>query len=206
MFDIMAEIDAIRRSVRREGTGDDETVTVVVSRTYPTGAEDVWDAIASPDRIRRWFAPVTGDLKEGGNFQIEGNASGQILKCDKPHLLRTTFGDVTSILEVRLVPAADDTETTLEVEHTVPIAMAQSGAGALWVGPGWDGALLGLGLHVAGNSPEDPAEAAASPEVQRFSAASAQAWADNVRESGTATEEEVAGALAVALGQYSPDV
>jgi hypothetical protein len=116
-----------------------------------------------------------------------------------------TYGDVTSIVEVRLVPGGE-AETTLEVEHTVPIFMAQSGAGALWVGPGWDLGLLGLARYLAGNAPDDLAEAANSLETQQFSAASANSWADSVRASGTATEEQVAGGLAVALGQFAPDV
>ena len=205
MIDIIREIEAIRRDVRREGDGDSETVTVVLRRTYPSDAVDVWDAITTAERIERWFAPITGDLVEGGNFQIEGNASGQILKCDRPHLLRMTYGDETSIVELRLVPTDDDA-TTLEVEHTVPIGMAQSGAGALWVGPGWDGGLLALGLHLRGEDPDDPVAAESSIERQHFSARSAHAWADAVTASGTATADEVVAGLKVALQQFAPDI
>jgi len=204
MIDIIREIEAIRREVRREGDGDSETVTVVLRRTYPSDANDVWDAITTPERIQRWFAPVTGDLVEGGNFQIEGNASGQILKCDRPHVLRMTYGDPTSIVELRLVPDSD--ATTLEVEHTVPIGMARSGAGALWVGPGWDGGLLALGLYLRGKGPDDPVAAENSPERQRFSARSAHAWAETITASGTATADEVAEGLEVSLKQFAPDV
>ena len=34
------------------------------------------------------------------------------------------------------------------------LAAIHRGAGALFVGPGWDGALLGLGIHLRGGSTE----------------------------------------------------
>lgn len=200
MIDILQEIEAIRRGVRR----DEESVTVVIQRTYPTDADDVWDAVTTPERVARWFAPLSGDLREGGSFQVEGNAGGQILKCDRPHLLRMTYGDASSIVELRLRP--DGESTTLEVEHTVPIAMARSGAGALWVGPGWDGGFLALGMYLRGEAPEDPVAADGSLERQQFSAKSAHAWAETVTASGTATDDEVAAGLEMALKQFAPEV
>jgi len=44
----------------------------------------------------RWFLPLHGDLREGGSFQLEGNAGGDILTCTPPQLLRVTFGHLTS--------------------------------------------------------------------------------------------------------------
>jgi uncharacterized protein YndB with AHSA1/START domain len=200
MIDILQEIDAIRRGVRR----DDENVTVTINRSYPTAAEDVWDAITTPERIARWFAPISGDLREGGEFQVEGNAGGQILKCDKPHLLRMTYGAPNSFVEIRLSPDGDS--TTLDLEHTVPLEIARSGAGALWVGPGWDGGLLMLGQYLRGEAPADPVAAEATPERQQFNAASARAWAEAVKASGTATDEEVGAGLQIALQQFAPEV
>lgn len=200
MIDILQEIDAIRRSVRR----DEENVSVAIDRTYPTTAEDVWDAVTTPERIARWFAPISGDLREGGEFQIEGNASGQILKCDRPHLLRMTYGAPNSIVELRLVP--NDGSTTLEVEHTVPLTIARSGAGALWVGPGWDGGFLMLGLYLRGEAPEDPVAAEGTLERQQFNAKSVHAWAETARASGTATEEEVTAGIQVVMQQFAPAV
>ena len=136
-------------------------------------------------------------------FQLEGNAGGDILECDRPHRLRVTFGGETSLLELRLLPDGD--RTTVELEHTVPIEMAQSGAGALWVGPGWDGALLGLSLFLAGEEADDPVAAANSPEALAFSEKSVRAWADAVEASGTATPEQLAEAVQVSMAQFAPD-
>jgi hypothetical protein len=160
--------------------------------------------VTDPDRIKRWLMPISGDLRVGGSFQLEGNAGGEILTCEPPRLLRVTFGDPNSIVELRLT-AQGDGDTVLELEHTVPIEVAQSGAGAMWVGPGWDGALLGLGLFLRGEAVGDPVAAANSPEARAFSKESVHAWAAVVEDSGTATAEQLAAATEVSLAQFAPD-
>ena len=44
------------------------------SRTYSAEIEELWDAVTNSERIPRWFAPITGELKLGGRYQLEGNA------------------------------------------------------------------------------------------------------------------------------------
>jgi uncharacterized protein YndB with AHSA1/START domain len=206
MLDIASQLHAIHRQVERKAPSDGagEVVSVLLRRGYDAPAADVWDAVTRPDRIKRWFMPVSGDLRAGGNFQLEGNAGGEILTCEPPRLLKVTFGGPTSILELRLTAQGDD-RTVLELEHTVPIEMAQSGAGALYVGPGWDGALLGLGLFLRGEVADDPVAAANSLEAQEFSRQSVHAWAGVVEDSGTATADQLAQATAVSLAQFAPD-
>jgi len=41
----------------------------IFTRVYETTIEELWDACTSPDRLRRWCVPVTGDLRVGGRFQ-----------------------------------------------------------------------------------------------------------------------------------------
>lgn len=203
MIDIASHIDAIRRGVSTRSADTGEQVAVVIRRTYDAAIEDVWDAITDPVRIRRWFLPLSGDLRVGGDFQLEGNAGGRILGCERPHRLQLTFGGDFSLVEVRLT--ADDAETTtLELEHTVPIEMAGSGAGALYVGPGWDGAFLALALYLGGVVSEDPRAAAVSPEAIAFSRASIDAWTAAIEASGTATADEIAGAVAASSAQFTP--
>jgi uncharacterized protein YndB with AHSA1/START domain len=199
MIDFGSHIGAIHREVSR----DTEMVRVVLRREYDAAAEDVWDAITDPDRVRRWFLPLSGDLRVGGSFQLEGNAGGEILACEPPHLLRVTFGGPSSIVEVRLTEQTTG-RTMFELEHTVPIEMAGSGAGALYVGPGWDGALLGLGLFLSGQTVDDPVEVANSAQGQEFSRRSVYAWLAVVESSGTADEDEIAAATQVALAQFAP--
>src|SRR4029450_5451616 len=118
----------------------------------------------------RWFLPLTGYLHEGGNFQLEGNPAGDIMMCEPPRHLTVTFGGESSIVDVLL--SDDGQQTLLRLTHSVPIELAGSGAGALYVGPGWDGALLGLASHLAGEVTEDPVAAASSPRGQELNVSS----------------------------------
>jgi uncharacterized protein YndB with AHSA1/START domain len=208
MIDIVSQLEAIHRQVEQQlpADGSGEVVSVLLRRSYDAPVGDVWDAVTQPDRIKRWFMPISGDLRAGGSFQLEGNAGGEILSCEPPRLLKVSFGGPTSIVELRLTPDGDS-DTVLELEHTVPIEMAQSGAGALYVGPGWDGALLGLGLFLRGEAVGDPVAAATSPEALEFSRQSVHAWVEVIEDSGTATAtaEQLAAATEVSLAQFAPD-
>lgn len=203
MRDLLAEIAETARGVARRGGGDDGLVAVTVRREYPAPADDVWEAVTDPARLARWFAPVTGDLRAGGTFAVEGNADGEIRECVPPSALTVTWGGPLSVVRVRL--SASGADTVLELEHTVPAAFAGSGAGALYVGPGWDVALLGLALWLRGELVEDPAAWEASPEVREVSVGSIEAWIATVTASGTATDDEVAAATAAARAQFAPE-
>src|ERR1700752_2031781 len=144
MRDLVEDLAAAHRAVARDHADGTDVVRVTMRRRYATDPDDLWSALTDPDRIRRWFMPVAGGLRAGGDFQLEGNAGGDILVCEPPTRLRTTFGGPESVLTLTLRAVGEETE--LELDHTVPIAMAQSVAGALFVGPGWDGAFIGLGL------------------------------------------------------------
>jgi uncharacterized protein YndB with AHSA1/START domain len=200
--DLLEELAATAREVARRGTGGDELIAVSLRREYPAEVEDVWEAVTDPQRLARWFAPVSGEFREGGAFKVDGNAEGQILECLPPSALAVTWGGPASIIRVRLTATGE--VTTLELQHTVPAAFAGSGAGALYVGPGWDVALLGLGLWLRGELVDDPAVWEASPEVLHVNARSIEAWVATVTASGTATAEEVAAATAAARAQFTP--
>lgn len=161
-----------------------------LSRTYAASAEDVWDALTDPERLARWFLPVSGDLRLGGEYQFEGNAGGVIRECEPPRRIVATWvmgpaGPVdSSLVEVRLSEAGDGTRLELEHRAQVPPEMwDQFGPGA--AGVGWDGALLGLGLHLAGHELGlSQEELAADPAVREFYTRSAAAWGDAQREAG----------------------
>jgi uncharacterized protein YndB with AHSA1/START domain len=206
-IDVAAQLAAIHRDVQltaAETEGSEvggDVVAVLLRREYAADAPDVWDALTDPDRLRRWFLPVTGDLRPGGTFQTEGNAGGEILTCDAPRLLRVTWGDAASVVALRLT-AVDDDRTAVELEHTVPVAFAGSGAGALYVGPGWDQGLIALDLHLTGHP--DPTGVESGPQGPEIGRGSVTAWVAAVRASGTATAEDVDGAEAAALAQFAP--
>ncbi len=39
--------------------------------TYPLPSGEVWSAATEPERLGRWFADVTGDLRVGGTWDAE---------------------------------------------------------------------------------------------------------------------------------------
>ena len=91
---------------------------MTLQRRYPADQADVWQAITDPDRVRRWFLPLTGDLREGGSFQLEGNAGGDIVKCEPPRHLMVTFGGESSIVDV--LAFRRRRADTAELTHSVP--------------------------------------------------------------------------------------
>lgn len=204
MKDIVSELEEARREVARRSGTDGEEVAVVLRRSYRAPVESVWGALTEPDRLRRWFAPVSGDLRAGGAFQVEGNVGGDIVRCEPPGRLILTWGMPNSVVDVRL--SADDAGTALELVHTVPIEVAGSGAGALFVGPGWDIAVRALAGFLAGTEVADPTAFEGSLEGQQYSAASIAAWAASVGAGGTASPEEIAALTDVARAQFTPDL
>jgi uncharacterized protein YndB with AHSA1/START domain len=210
MIDIVQEISAIRRAVSTTPTRAGEAKIARLTRTYDAPVADVWDALTSADRIGRWFMPISGDLHQGGHFQLAGNAGGEILECEPHQRFRVTWiygpppgPDDVSEVEVRLTPVGDET-TTLELIHTatVPDEMwRQFGPGA--VGVGWDGGLLGLALYLrTGASVEDPEAWQLSPEGIEWSTRSSQAWGEASLAAGM-DPDVVAGNVAATTAFYT---
>lgn len=183
IVDVPAAIGAVVRAVEdREHAGQPARV-VLASRSYDTDIADLWDALTNGDRIPRWFLPISGDLRLGGSYQLQGNAGGTIDACEPPRYLALTwaYGGKASWVHVRLTPESEE-RTRLELEHIAHLAdiadfWDQYGAGA--TGVGWDLALMGLGLHVATGAANDHKEAEAwtmSEEGRRFIDASSADW------------------------------
>ena len=61
---------------RRVLTDTDGRGVVRLSDRLPTDPDDLWSALTEPDRLRRWLGEVTGDLREGGEFDARYYASG----------------------------------------------------------------------------------------------------------------------------------
>ncbi len=202
MIDILEHIDTVQREVSRTG----ETVSLQMRREYRATPEELWDAMTDPARLARWFWPTTGDFQVGGSFQLQDMAGGDILECEPPKSFKVTYGGPNSFLEIRLHPTAGDS-TDLELEHVVTGIPAPGAGGALYVGPGWDGGLLGLALYVDG-LPDgfNPVTFADSPEMLKFNEQCVRVWLKVVRESGTTTEEDALEAAKVSMAQFAPGV
>ena len=180
MTDLVGHVGAVARSVESVERNGQPAKVVRARRTYPADIDDVWDACTNPERLPRWFLPVTGDFRVGGRYQCEGNASGVIERCEEPSLLAVTweYGGDISWLEVRLEGSPNG--TTLELEHTAQVdgeRWIEFGPGA--VGVGWDMALLGLGLHLEAGEAFDPAaaqEMMRSPEGVQLLTSASEEW------------------------------
>src|SRR5437764_12440931 len=140
MIDVKHQISEVRREVGSKVLEAGEARVITVSQAYEGSLDDVWDACTNPERIARWFLPVSGDLRLGGRFQLEGNAGGTIEQCRPPTSLTATWemGGEVSWIELRLSPE-EDGRTRLELEHIARVGddrWAEFGPGAL--GVGWD--------------------------------------------------------------------
>lgn len=183
MFDAAKHLGAVTRAIE-DSTHEGTPVKVVVaSRTYRTDVADLWQAITDPERIPRWFAPVSGDLRLGGRYQVEGNAGGEITACDEPKHFALTweFAGDTSWVDVHLEEAPDG--TTLTLRHAADVRgnehMTTYGPGA--VGVGWELGLMGLAEHLATGTtiPHEEVEGwGASAEGQSFMTGAATQWGE----------------------------
>jgi len=211
MIDIAREIQAVQRSVGTAQLGAGEAHVVRLQRTYDSPIEDVWEALTTPERISRWFLPISGDYRVGGRYQLEGNAGGEILDCDRPHRIRVSWvmGEMAdagpaSEVELRLTPAGAGS-TTVVLEHIAVVPdefWDQFGPGA--VGVGWEGGVLGLSLHLHGGSIDDPIAWQLSDDGREFFALSSVAWGV-ANEAAGADPADAAKAVANTTAFYAPE-
>ncbi|MCR2809101.1 MULTISPECIES: SRPBCC domain-containing protein [unclassified Microbacterium] len=128
---------------------------VRVEDVYATGIDDLWSAITEPDRLARWIAQVSGDLRVGGEFDATFTSgwvgTGRIEVCAAPTLLRVRTqqpGEQATVMEAQLGPAAGGTRLVIE-ERGLPLA-EYAGHGA-----GWQAHVEDLHAHIAGTASMD---------------------------------------------------
>ncbi len=184
-MDITDMVGAVRRTVKTVEKDGQEARVVVAERTYPTDMDDLWNALTDPERIPRWFLPISGDLEVGGRFKLERNAEGQVLSCDPPRQFSVTWeyaGNVSWVTVSLSAQGAGETHLLLEhVAHVPEEFWTQYGPGA--TGVGWDLGLMGLAHYLAtGESMVSSTDAentwAASSEGRQFITGSSTGWAD----------------------------
>ncbi len=184
MIDVTEQINTVDRRLGSRTLDAGEARTLTISRVYDTGVEDLWDACTNAERIPRWFLPVSGDLRLGGRYALEGNASGTIERCEPPRSLFATweYGGMVSWIELTLTPEADG-RARFSLEHIAHVddeMWAQYGPGA--VGIGWDLGIMGLSLYLAGDGgPVDRGAAEAwqkSDAGREFVVRSSEGWAE----------------------------
>lgn len=208
MIDVTGQISAVERRIGDRTLPAGQARVLTISQTYDAPVADVFDACTNPERIPRWFLPVSGDLGVGGRYRLEGNAEGTVQRCDPPHGFAATweFGGEVSWIEVRLRDAGDG-RTRFELEHVAHVddqRWAEYGPGA--VGIGWDLGLVGLAshlgtAHVPAGAGVDPAAAAGwmgSDEGRRFVTESGARWTAASVDAGTPADQARAAGERVA--------
>lgn len=200
-LDVTALLSAVSRTVRTTERDGKPARVIAVARVFDTDIDDAWEALTLPDRVNRWFTPVTGDLRRGGRFQLQGNAAGTITACEPPRYFASTweFAGETSWIDVRL-DAQSDARTRLLLEHTALIKEPdefwdQFGPGA--VGVGWELGVLGLYLHLLDRAAavrEEGEAWAMSDDGKQFIAKVSDAWGEASIAGGTVAEHARAAA------------
>lgn len=197
-FDLSAHIGTTERVVHHIEHNGKPARSIIASRLFDTDVADLWDAVTKPERLARWFAPVSGDLEPGGKYRIEGNASGTITECEPPSKFSLTweFADQVSWVNVQLVP--QDMKTRLELEHIAHVDLTDPqdhwtifgpGAG----GVGWELAYLGLALHTTHPETNETFEAGqewmVSEEALGFYRTTSRLWAQAAIAAGESEQD-----------------
>jgi uncharacterized protein YndB with AHSA1/START domain len=199
-FDIAEHLGAITRTVRNTERDGQPAKVVVASRSFDTDAADLWDALTSKERLKRWFAPVHGDLELNGRYQVEGNAGGTITRCEPQKRVEMTweFGGGVTWVHLTLMPEGN--KTRLELEHIAPITAhwEQFGPGA--VGVGWELSFLGLAEHFKRPADDVRAEGLSGWETsgaaKQLVRASAEGWGQGAMAAGEDREHALKAAEA----------
>jgi uncharacterized protein YndB with AHSA1/START domain len=189
--EFLTMLNGTQREIDYRDTAAGRVRSLLIRREYDAEIADVWQAITDPERLRRWFVPVSGDLREGGTFQLKGNAGGAIRRCEAPKLLAVTwaYGDAAAAdVELRLKEA--EGLTTLELHHA-PIAetvdfggrdidpvLNDAETGVWGLGAGWELGFIGLDMYLKGGFPAD--ETDPSPELLAAADRISSLWSDVV--------------------------
>lgn len=138
----------------------DETAGVVrVEEVFDTRPDDLWQACTDPERLGRWIAEVSGDLKQGGQiearFTTGWEGTGTIEVCEPPRrlvvLTREPGDDTDHVVEATLAPEGHRTRLIIEERGVAVGQLAEYGTG-------WQIHLEDLVAHLDGRPRCDLAE------------------------------------------------
>jgi uncharacterized protein YndB with AHSA1/START domain len=140
----MNELGTVRLDGGRRG--------VRFERVFAAAPEDVWSALADPERLTRWLAPARLDARAGGHVRIEFGpdqvVTGAVLACEPPHVLEYEWrfpGEDESVVRFELSPHGD--ATLLVLDHRLLEPRQATGYAA-----GWHAYLDRLAADLRGDS------------------------------------------------------
>ena len=136
---------------------DETRGAIRVEDVYETGIDDLWAACTQPERLARWVAQVSGDLRVGGTIEVvftsTWTGSGRVEVCDEPHhLLLTMMPGTAEEAEIEAWLSEEGSRTRLVVEERGLPLEELSAHGA-----GWQAHLddLGRSLSLDGSAHPD---------------------------------------------------
>lgn len=148
--------DPVTDTRRELRDADGGSSSLLIRRQCDAAPDDVWDALTDPERLVRWFLPISGDLRVGGRYSLEGNASGEIKRCDRSREIEATweYARASSDVVVRLTP--DGERTAVELEHfPVSAGIIPNASPEVWgLGAGSEMGTTALGDGLAGKLPD----------------------------------------------------
>lgn len=186
-FDVEFHLSAAERLVSSLERDGQPVRAVTLARSYPTATDDLWDAVTNSQRIPRWFLPISGALKPGRRYQLEGNAGGVITECKPPSHFAITweFGYDVSWVEVH---CSDDGAggARLALTHTARLSEHWQKYGPGAAGVGWEMGLFELALHLAQPTrpKTDETAFATSRDGKAFITGSSERWGQAAVEAG----------------------
>ena len=182
------QIEFTTRDLGRRLTAVGLGHSVRLRRRFDAPIEAVWAAITKPAQLAKWEGRVSGDLRVGGEFHLEGNAHGAILTCREPHqfaVIWDSTGDPTE-LDVRLAEAPDG-GTLLELEH-VAVIPDEYVAGVGQFASNWELGMYLLDEYLHDTLPPEALDWAVgeklTPAIEGLVARSDERWTDIARSQG----------------------
>jgi uncharacterized protein YndB with AHSA1/START domain len=135
---------------------DEGRGAVRVEDVYDTDIDDLWQACTTPERLARWIAEVSGDLRVGGTIQATftstWSGSGQVEACEAPRHLRLRMlpgTDEESEIEAWLTEEGSRTRLVVE-ERGLPRDSLH------FYGSGWQAHLEDLGRSLTADASVHP--------------------------------------------------
>ena len=186
--DLSGAHPSIERTVSLLERDGQAASTITLARSFATTGADLWDAVTNGERIPRWFLPISGELRLGGRYQLEGNAGGVITACEPQAHFAVTweFGGDMSWVEVGV---SDDGagRARLTLSHIAHLSEHWDEYGPGAAGVGWEMGVLGLAIHIAEPDAPMPDEEAfaTSPAGKAFITGSSEAWGHAAVAAGT---------------------
>ncbi|MCY4110673.1 MAG: SRPBCC domain-containing protein [Chloroflexi bacterium] len=196
-FDVDHQLGAMERSVALLDRDGLPASAVRLARSYETTRADLWDTVTNGERIPHWFAPVSGELRLGGRYQVAGNAGGEITACERHshYALTWEFGGSVSWVDVRVADEGSG-RARLALTHTAHLSDHWDTYGPGAAGVGWEMGFLGLALYLA--DPDwpkpDDLEFATSADGRAFITGSSEGWRRASVAAGTDSDAAAAAA------------